>query len=201
MRAGVSAVSLSGGRLRGNPERSGGLRRQRRAAGYLRRPLTNGKHPQPCAGKLWGWRRLGKPMPQATNGADERVPGPEGGEFSGFAPPRQNWTPLPNELIRQLPRFTSHGELAVVLYAIRHTWGWHRASRRITLDEFEHGIKRRDGSRLDDGVGLSRPTIIKGLKRAVDHGFLDVTEEGPDAGRMSHRYAVRIGGVPADDCE
>lgn len=140
-------------------------------------------------------------MSQPTNGADEHgVPGPEAvEEFTGFDPPRQNWTKVPNALFDALPRFSSHAELAVVLYCVRSTWGYGTASRRITLDEFENGRKRRDGSRIDAGCGMSRASIISGLKRAIAHGFLVATEEGPDGGRMSKRYAVRIAGLPADE--
>jgi hypothetical protein len=139
-------------------------------------------------------------LAQPTTGADERqIPGPEAGDFHGFDPPRQNWCKVPNALFDALPRFSSQGELAVVLYCIRHTWGYNQSSRRITLDEFENGRKRRDGSRLDGGVGMSQTSIIRGLKRAIAHGFLDAIEEGPDGGRMSKRYAVRISGLPADE--
>ena len=144
-----------------------------------------------------GARRM--PMAKRTNGANERhIPGPEAGEFQGFDPPRSNWFRAPNALIDRLPTITSQGELAVVLYCLRHTWGWNTSSQRITLDEFEHGRKRKDGSRMDGGTGMSRTSIIRGLKRAVEHGFLDVTEDGIDAGRMSKRYAVRVGGLPSD---
>lgn len=139
-------------------------------------------------------------MAKATSAGDGRsIPGPEAGDFQGFEPPRQNWFKVPNELIARLPEIKSQGELAVVLYCIRHTWGWGEFSQRITLDEFEYGRKRKDGSRMDEGVGMSRPSIIKGLKRAEAHGFLDVTEEGIDGGRMAKRYAVRVGGLPADE--
>lgn len=139
-------------------------------------------------------------MAQATSGGDARsIPGPEAGDFQGFAPPFQNWFKVPNELIQRLPEISSQGELSVVLYCIRHTWGWGESSQRITLDEFEHGRTRKDGSRMDGGTGMSKTSIIRGIKRAIEHGFLDVTEEGIDAGRMSKRYAVRVGGLPADD--
>ncbi|MDT7858283.1 hypothetical protein RQM47_16685 [Rubrivirga sp. S365] len=139
-------------------------------------------------------------MAKATSGGDARsIPGPEAGDFQGFDPPRQNWFKTPTALIERLPEITSQGELAVVLYCIRHTWGWHQSSQRITLDEFEHGRKRKDGSRMDGGVSMANTSIIRGLKRAIEHGFLDVTEDGIDGGRMTKRYAVRVGGLPADD--
>lgn len=142
-------------------------------------------------------------MAKATPDGDSRsIPGPAAGsaeDFQGFDPPRQNWTRVPNALFDRLPEFSSQGELAVVLYCVRHTWGWNASSQRITLDEFEHGRLRRDGSRIDGGVGMANTSIIRGIKRAIEHGFLDVTEDGIDGGRMTKRYAVRVGGLPADD--
>jgi hypothetical protein len=139
-------------------------------------------------------------MSKPTNGADERqIPGPEAGDFTGYEPPRQNWTKVPNALFERLPAFTSQAELAVVLYCIRHTWGWGKSSERITLDEFQYGRKRKDGSRMDAGVGMSRTAVISGLKRAEANGHLDSIEEGPDGGRMSKRYAVRTAGLPDED--
>src|ERR1051326_4825903 len=43
----------------------------------------------------------------------------------------------------------------LVCYVLRHTIGYQQeyAPKRITLDEFEHGRKRRDGSRIDHGTG------------------------------------------------
>lgn len=167
---------------------------------YLRAASTNerARLPQSPNGREAGTRQ--KPMADDTTGDEARgIPGPESGEFQGFDPPRQNWFKAPNELIDRLPEISSQGELAVVLYCLRHTWGWHQSSARITLDEFEHGRQKPDGSRLDNGTGMSRTAIIRGLKRAMAHGFLDAIEEGPDGGRMSKRWGVRVGGLPADE--
>jgi hypothetical protein len=88
--------------------------------------------------------------------------------------PDHNWTKLPNELIEALHIVETLGELMVVLYVLRHTWGFQKygITKRITLDEFQHGRKRRDSSRLDSGTGLSPNCLKDGIRRAVAHGFL-----------------------------
>lgn len=116
--------------------------------------------------------------------------------FSGFEYPRENWSKLPHALINALPIFETKGELCVVLYVLRHTWGFGEAYRRITLDEFEHGRRRRDGTRLDAGVGMGREAIIKGIRRAVKHGFLQVETDDRDGGRVRKVYSLRFNDLP-----
>ena len=115
--------------------------------------------------------------------------------FPGFERPDNRWTKLPHALIETLPMVKTAGELKVILYVLRHTWGFQEFDipKRITLDEFQYGRKRADGSRIDGGTGLSRCALKDGIKRAVAHGFL-VQEIEPhrDRGRQSHVYCLRM---------
>jgi hypothetical protein len=121
--------------------------------------------------------------------------------FRGFDTPRQNWSKLPNELIDLLPIIDSLGELKVVLYTLRHTWGYSEFGlpKRITLDEFMSGRVARDGTRLDAGTGLSKDTVIDGLRRAVTHGILTVEVDAHDAARVKKYYSLRMKELPADE--
>ena len=103
------------------------------------------------------------------------------------------WTKLPHALIDRLPLITTTAELKVILYVLRHTWGFqdYEGGRRMTLDEFAHGRKRRDGSRMDGGTGLSRNAIKAGVRAAVAHGFLIRESDGRDGGRSSYIYRLR----------
>lgn len=113
--------------------------------------------------------------------------------FAGFVPPKENWSKLPHDLIDQLPAFKTLGELKVVLYILRHTWGFEGTERRrISLDEFQHGRRKKDGSRMDTGAGMSKPNIVKGLKLAEQHGFITVTRDDTDKGRKSRVYELRM---------
>lgn len=113
--------------------------------------------------------------------------------FAGFQPPQENWSRLPHQLIASLPTFSSLAELKVVLYVLRHTWGYQEFDdgRRISLDEFMHGRKTREGKRLDEGVGMNKQAIIDGIRRAVKHGFLQVEGEGKQ-GRREKFYKLAM---------
>jgi ssDNA-binding Zn-finger/Zn-ribbon topoisomerase 1 len=115
-------------------------------------------------------------------------------KFEGFNQPQENWSKLPHTMIESLPLVSSLGELKVIMYVLRHTWGFNDDSKKITLDEFQHGRKRSDGSRFDNGTGLTKPTIISGIERAIEHGFLCEHSEG-DPGRVKKFYHLNMGGV------
>lgn len=122
---------------------------------------------------------------------DETLPEPT---FAGFPEPKSNYCRVPNELFAAFPEFTSMSELMVVLYVLRHTWGFQdfEEGKRISVDEFMHGRKRRDGSRLDDGIGMSAPAVRRGIRAAVEHGFLEVTVDDTDKARVRKYYQLKM---------
>lgn len=110
--------------------------------------------------------------------------------FQGFGTPEENWSKLPHTLIAALSLIETVSELKVILYILRHTWGYHETEKRISLDEFANGRKRRGGERLDDGTGLSIPSIRNGIKRAIDHGFVSVEVDDSDKARVKKFYSL-----------
>lgn len=114
-------------------------------------------------------------------------------EFPGFDIPDQNWFKVPNEWTDIASGMTL-AERAVVMYVLRHTWGYREfnKSKSISTDEFEHGRKRKDGTRIDKGTGLSRMSILKGIRNAVENGYLKVEEDRTDLGRMKKKYSLRM---------
>jgi hypothetical protein len=112
-------------------------------------------------------------------------------KFPGFPEPKENWSKLPHTLIEYLHLIKSAGELNVILYVLRHTWGYHDTEKKITLDEFKNGRKRKDGTRIDKGTGLAKVTIISGIKKAVEHGFLKVETDDTDRGRIKKYYSLK----------
>lgn len=120
--------------------------------------------------------------------------------FEGFVEPQQNWSKLPHQLIGALPHFGTKAEIVVVLYILRHTWGFHDDGKKITLDEFENGrwMKNKDTGeyeRMDSGVGMTRPSIVKGLKDATKHGFIEVDVDTSDKGRVKKFYSLKGQGL------
>jgi len=95
---------------------------------------------------------------------------------------------IPAELTDQM-RIMTGSELKLVLYILKHTASLGRKYKRITIDEFQNGCKREDGTRIDSGTGLSRPSILDGLKRAEEHGFILT---GLERDRHANTYRTNI---------
>ena len=113
-------------------------------------------------------------------------------QFEGFPPPEQNWSRFPLALIDAFPIVETVGELKVIVYLLRHTWGFNDVERRISLDEFMSGRRRRDGGRIDNGTGLTKNTVKDGIRRAIKHGFILVSEDRSDPARISRYYRLRL---------
>jgi len=93
----------------------------------------------------------------------------------------------------------TEAEIKIVLYILRHTWGYrdYEASKLITLDEFQHGRKRKDGTRIDEGTGMARNSIKDGIRRAVEHGLITIIEDNHDLARIKRYY--RLSGANEQD--
>jgi len=119
--------------------------------------------------------------------------------FQGFVFPESNYFRMPNEWTNLTVGMTSLAEIKVVEYVLRHTWGYSKERdkpKRITLDEFAKGRKRKDGSRMDDGIGMSILSIRKGIKKAIEHNYLSVAEDDRDRGRVKRYYSLKMfGGI------
>lgn len=95
-------------------------------------------------------------------------------EFQGFTSPFT--TPVPDQFFDLLlARIDSLAELKVVLYVLRRTFGFGKLVDRISYSQFSEGIRVRRGEeerQLDEGTGLSPPSVSDGLRRALAHGYL-----------------------------
>lgn len=121
--------------------------------------------------------------------------------FDGFYNPQENWSKMPHQLIEALHLIPSVSELKVVLYILRHTWGYSDDDKRITVDEFCNGRKRKDGTRIDNGTGLTEPSVRNGLVAASEHGFIEVDIDDKDKARIKKYYRLSIQGekvLPSD---
>lgn len=118
-------------------------------------------------------------------------------KFAGFSRPSQNYSKLPHDFVDCLPMIDSMAELKVVIYILRHTWGYSEfgKAKKITADEFMHGRQRKDGTRIDNGTGLSKPSVISGLESAVAHGFILVEVDNSDMARVEKFYCLNMSGV------
>ena len=111
--------------------------------------------------------------------------------FRGFS--RPTYTQVPDELFDELMPRLSETELKVLLYVVRRTFGFKKDSDAISLKQMVEGIKTRDGRQLDNGTGLSRPGVTKGVKGLVAKGvLLAVRNSSPDKGDEPTTYQLRF---------
>ncbi len=118
----------------------------------------------------------------------------EGKEFAGFSIPEKNYFPMPNNWTDICAEIDNLSELKVIQYIIRHTWGYQEYGgyKTISVDEFMHGRRRQDRTRMDNGTGLSEPSVKDGLKRAIKHGYLVCITDEKDKGRVKKSYGLKM---------
>jgi hypothetical protein len=113
--------------------------------------------------------------------------------FPGFWHPeeKRGFTQLPHELIERLPRLDLT-ELKIILYIFRHTWGFQEFGtlKRLTTDEFMKGRKRSDGTRYDQGTGLSDWGVKDGIAKALKHGYIVCDVNDKDRARIKKKYGI-----------
>jgi DNA-binding PadR family transcriptional regulator len=114
--------------------------------------------------------------------------------FPGFSKPEANFFRLPNEWTDITASITSLAEVKLVEYVLKHTWGYSEFDlvKKITTDEFMYGRKKKDGTRVDSGTGLSKPSVIEGLTNAVKHGLLEVEIDESDKARIKKFYKLHM---------
>lgn len=100
-------------------------------------------------------------------------------KFPGFPPePTTNYWPYPRALNGWWYSL-SGSEQKVLDYILRHTWGFKKTADKISLTQFETGVRN-----LDKGVGLSRPAIVKAIKGLVRKGFIRKIKGRPNKYEM-----------------
>src|SRR6266404_2542328 len=114
--------------------------------------------------------------------------------YAGFSKPEANFFRLPNEWTDITAKITSLAEMKLVEYVLKHTWGYSEFDmvKKITTDEFMNGRKKKDGNRIDTGTGLSKPSVIAGLKSAVEHGLLTEEIDESDKARIKKFYKLKM---------
>lgn len=112
--------------------------------------------------------------------------------FTGFEPPKTNFFKVPN-IFWDIEDLTVH-ERFVLLYILRHTWGYQEFGiyKRITIDEFQNGRKTHDGNRMDKGCGVSRGGISNALTRLAELGYILVDVDASDPARIKKSYTLNM---------
>lgn len=111
--------------------------------------------------------------------------------FIGFSNP--NTTPTPDDLFdRFLPQLNG-GELKVLLYIIRRTFGFKKDSDSISMTQLCEGIKTKAGNNLDYGTGLSLSAVKTAIKSLEQRGLIVVSRVKEDNGyNYVNIYSLRF---------
>jgi hypothetical protein len=91
-------------------------------------------------------------------------------EFAGFSSP--NTTPVPDVLFDELLLRLDNAELRVLLYIIRRTYGFKRSTDDIAISQMVDGIRKKDGTVLDRGTGMSKGSVTRGLRGLLEKGVI-----------------------------
>src|SRR4051812_43950087 len=111
--------------------------------------------------------------------------------FKGFCSP--NTTPTPDDLFdRFLPELNG-GELKVLLYIVRRTFGFKKDSDSISLNQLCEGIKTKTGKNLDYGTGLSLSAVKTAVKSLERRGLIVVSRIKEENGyNFVNVYSLRF---------
>jgi phage replication O-like protein O len=93
--------------------------------------------------------------------------------YLGF--PFPNTTQIPNDVFDSLMPSLTGGELKVLLYICRRTYGFQKDSDRISLSQISKGIITKTGRVLDHGTGLCKRHVITALKTLEKKNIITVT--------------------------
>jgi hypothetical protein len=137
-------------------------------------------------------------MKQWPSDRTEYVPeATAGGEltFNGFK--NLNSTPIPDEFFDVLAVQLSEAELRVLLYIMRRTFGFKKKADAISLSQLTGGIRKRDGSVLDHGTGLSKPAVLKAVGGLQAKGIITIEKRTGEDGRNEvNVYQLRFADEP-----
>src|ERR671914_3004734 len=119
--------------------------------------------------------------------------------FPGFQFP--NTTQIPNEVFDTLMSHLSGGELKVLLYICRRTFGFRKDSDCISLSQIAHGITTKTGRVLDHGTGLCKRHVINALKSLEKKNIITVTRIVDETGLYevnTYRLNMAAAGYPEE---
>jgi phage replication O-like protein O len=111
--------------------------------------------------------------------------------FPGF--PFPNTTQIPNDVFDTLMPSLSGGELKVLLYICRRTFGFQKEYDRISLSQIAHGITTKTGKVLDHGTGLCKRQVINALKALEKKNIIIITRSVDETGLNAvNTYSLNI---------
>lgn len=111
--------------------------------------------------------------------------------FQGFSYPTT--TPVPDLLFDHVMQELNEGELKVLLYIIRRTFGFKKQCDEISLAQMVEGIVTKEGSILDRGTGLSKKTVMAALRSLKDKNLIEaVRNRTEERGDLPTTYKLKM---------
>lgn len=111
--------------------------------------------------------------------------------FQGFSYPTT--TPVPDLLFDHVMQALNEGELKVLLYIIRRTFGFKKQSDDISLAQMVEGIVTKEGKILDRGAGLSKKTVMAALRSLKEKNLIEATRNRDEEnGNLPTSYRLKM---------
>lgn len=98
------------------------------------------------------------------------------------------FTQFPDELFDVVMPRVSGAEWKVICYIARRTIGFRKEWDRISWAQFQHGVRRANGTQLDEGTGLGRSTIEGALRNLQRYGIIEVRKPHTGGGKCTGAY-------------
>src|SRR5262245_9478399 len=103
-----------------------------------------------------------------------------------------NSTQIPDIILDRWMADLSGAEFKVLLYVARRTYGFGKESDNISLNQMASGIRRRDGTILDLGTGLSRSGVKSACIGLIERGVLVRINNRSEEGRECEESTYRL---------
>ncbi len=110
--------------------------------------------------------------------------------YRGLRAPQ--YTQVPDDFFDWLAPLLNEGELRVLLYLLRRTFGFKRAADAVSLEQLCGGIVRTDGTRLDFGTGLSRTSVLRAVRGLKTKQIIEAQPQSDARGTLPTVYRVRM---------
>lgn len=109
-----------------------------------------------------------------------------------------NSTQIPDVIIDHWMAELSGAEFKVLLYIARRTYGFQKERDNISLTQIAEGIKRRDGTVLDRGTGISRRNVLRAVNTLEERGMVIRQTNLSDSGQEfeENTYSINLNWSP-----
>ena len=112
-------------------------------------------------------------------------------EFQGWDDP--NFVPIPQLFFENHLATLKYGEMKVLLYLFRRTYGFRRDSDCVPISQFLDGKKDKNGKRVDRGVGLTKVSLLSALRGLVSKNMIFREQRyGNRGGNIASSYRLNL---------